>query len=83
MFSPKVLRLIDEINASVRSSQDIPPDNTAREHLLLASRQLVVALESPFEALRRFSFQVFSPPFPSVSEQYIQLCLMSVPQSMR
>lgn len=58
MLSSEVLSLIDRLNMAVTSCQDEPENPGAQAKLLATSKTLTAELESPFEAIRRFSFQV-------------------------
>ena len=60
MLSSEVLSLIDQVNSGAKACQDENQNRDAQAELLATCRKLTAELESPFEAIRRFSFQVRS-----------------------
>ncbi|KAF6232302.1 hypothetical protein HO173_009407 [Letharia columbiana] len=59
MLSSEVLSLIDQVNSGAKACQDENQNRDAQAELLATCRKLTAELESPFEAIRRFSFQPY------------------------
>ena len=58
MLSAEVLFLVDRLNAAATKCRNETSNAEAEGELLELSQKLAAELESPWDALRRFSFQV-------------------------